>query len=244
MLTAFPKGLFAHAKGIRFALAHKGYLAVAVVPFVLTLALFALGLGLVGPGGDWLTGRLWVPDPAATGLAGVLAWLYLHVVRYLLYLLAVVLMYFLFMVTANIVASPLYDGIAGRMVRRLRGEAQAAARDLPWWRVMAEEIKKAVFVAVLPVLLFFVPVVGQLLAPVAAACLLAFDFLDFAFCRDEPRFGVRLRALARRPLLLLGFGLPLLIPVVNIVLFPFAIFGATLLYCDTAGQLPSPAPRK
>ena len=35
---------------------------------------------------------------------------------------------------------------------------------------------------------------------------------------------------------LLGFGAPLLIPIVNIVLFPFAIFGATLLYLDTFGR--------
>jgi len=242
VLTAFPKGLFAHIRGIRFALAHKGYLVLAAIPFAVTLALYALGLGLLATGGDHLSALIWSPDPAAAGLVGALAWLYAHVVKYLLYLLAFVLMYFLFMVTANILASPLYDGIAGRMTRQLRKGAAPEPQGLSLWRIMAEELKKAVFVAGLPVLLFLVPVFGQLLAPVAAAGLLAFDFLDFAFCRDEPRFALRLRALAKRPLLLLGFGVPLLIPVVNIALFPFAIFGATLLYCDTIGPQALKAP--
>ncbi|WP_428567381.1 MAG: EI24 domain-containing protein [Solidesulfovibrio sp. DCME] len=236
MLTAFPKALAAHVRGIRFALAHKGYLLLVAVPFGLTLVLYAAGFGLLAASGDRLTALAWSPEAAgAGGFLGALYWLYAHVAKYLLYLLSVVLMYFLFMVTANILASPVYDGIAGRMLARARGGAVPDASPV-WWRIMAEELKKAVFVAALPVLLVFVPVVGQLLAPLVAAALLAFDFLDFAFGRDEPRFAVRLRRAAAHPLTLLGFGLPLLVPVLNIVLFPFAICGATLLYLDTFGR--------
>ncbi len=232
MLTAFPMGLFAHIQGIRFALAHKRYLLLAGIPFALTLTLYAAGFGLFASKGDALLALLWSPDTAAAGaVAGALYWLYAHVAKYLLYLLAFVIMYFLFMVTANILASPLYDHIAGSMLREARG--YDAEPSVSIWRVLREEAKKAVFVAALPVLLFFIPVVGQFLSPLAAACLLAFDFMDFAFCRDEPAFAGRLRAMARRPLLLLGFGLPLLLPVVNIALFPFAIIGATLLYART-----------
>ncbi|MEL7639331.1 MAG: EI24 domain-containing protein [Solidesulfovibrio sp.] len=236
MLVAFPQALAAHARGIRFALANKGYLLLVAVPFGLTLVLYLAGFGLLAAWGDRLTALAWSPEAAGSGgLLGALYWLYAHVAKYLLYLLTMVLMYFLFMVTANILASPLYDGIAGRMLARARG---AAGRENPlaWWRIMGEEVKKAVFVAALPVLLVFVPVAGQLLAPLAAAGLLAFDFLDFAFCRDEPRFAVRLRRAAAQPLTLLGFGLPLLVPILNIVLFPFAICGATLLYLDTLGR--------
>ena len=235
MLTAFPMGLFAHIQGIRFALAHKRYLLLAGIPFALTLALYGAGFGLFAARGDALLALLWSPDPAATGaVAGALYWLYAHVAKYLLYLLAFVIMYFLFMVTANILASPLYDHIAGSMLREARGSVVEPSASI--WRLMREEAKKAVFVAALPVLLVFVPVIGQILSPVVAAWLLAFDFMDFAFCRDEPAFSGRLRALARNPLLLLGFGLPLLLPVVNILLFPFAIMGATLLYMKTFPQ--------
>ena len=239
MLTAFPKGLFAHVRGIRFALSHKGYLALAAIPFVLTLLLYAVGFTLFATNGDHLLALLWSPDTAATGgLAGALQWIYLHVAKYLLYALAFVIMYFLFMVTANILASPFYDHIAGRLLREASGQGGPESGGPSPWRVILEELKKAVFVAALPVILVFVPVIGQFLAPAVAAWLLAFDFMDFAFCRDEPRVGVRIRTLANRPLLLLGFGLPLLIPILNIALFPFAILGATLLYLDMTGRSP------
>lgn len=237
MLTAFPRGLYAHVRGFRFALAHKGYLLLTAVPFALTLLLYAVGIGVFAANDDTLLSLVWSPRAAGEGAAlGVLYWLYVHVAKAVLYAMVFMLLYFLFMVVANILASPVYDTIAGRMLRQLRGEHTAPEPTLSIWRTMLEEGKKAVFVAVLPLLLVLVPIVGQFLAPLAAAALLAFDFLDFAYARDEPRFAHRLRTMARHPLTLLGFGLPLLVPLLNIVLFPCAICGATLLYLDTLGQ--------
>ena len=236
MLTAFPRGLYAHVRGIRFAAARKGYLALAAIPFALTLILYAGALGLLLANGDSLPGLFWPSQGAATGGAtGALYWLYAHAIKYLLYCLTLVLMYFCFMVTANILAAPLYEHIAARLAG-LAEPPGAASPSLPFWRSMLEEAKKALFVAAIPLLLVFVPLVGPLLAPLAAAILLAFDFMDFSLCRDEPRFAGRLRYLARRPFLLLGFGLPLLIPVVNMIFFPFAILGASLLYLESTGR--------
>jgi CysZ protein len=237
MLTTFPRGLYAHVRGIRFALARKGYLALSLIPFVLTLVLYAVGFGLFTTNGDQLLGLLWSPqEGTAGGFIGALYWMYIHVAKYLLYLLAFMLMYFLFMVIANILAAPLYEHIASRLAREASGPGAPRSAEIPFWRSMLEECKKGFFVAAVPLLLTFVPVAGQLLAPVAAAMLLAFDFVDFSLCRDNPRFTDRLRYLARQPLLLLGFGLPLLIPVLNIFFFPFAILGATLLYLETTGR--------
>ena len=236
MLTAFPKGLAAHARGIRFALTHKGYLGLCAIPFGLTLLLYGAGFWVFAAQSDHLLAAVWTPVAAAGGILGALSWAYFHVVKYALYALAFILIYFLFMVTANILAAPLYDHIAGKLL------AQAGARrvgpQLSTWRLIVEEAKKAVFVMALPVLLMLIPVLGQLLAPAAAAMLLALDFLDYPFCREEGRFGLRLKTLARRPLLLLGFGLPLLVPFLNIALFPFAILGSTLLYLDLTGRAP------
>ena len=236
MLSAFPKGLAAHARGIRFALRHKGYLGLCAVPFALTLLLYGVGFWVFAAHSDRLLAVVWSPDAAVGGLAGALAWAYAHIVKYVLYALAFLLMYFLFMVTANILAAPLYDHIAAKLL------AQAGVRrvgpQLSAWRLIVEEAKKAVFVMALPLVLMIIPVLGQILAPAAAAMLLALDFLDYPFCREEDRFALRLKTLARRPLLLLGFGLPLLIPFLNIALFPFAILGSTLLYLDLTGRAP------
>jgi len=237
MLSAFPKGLFAHARGFRFALAHKGYLALTAIPFGLSLVLFAAGVWVFAANDDKLLALIWSPRAVDAGQAlGMLYWLYVHVAKAVLYALVFVLSYFLFMVVATILASPIYDAIAGSMVRKLRGNGASHEYTLSWWRVMLEQAKQAVFVAAVPVLLVFVPVIGQILAPLVAAALLAFEFIDFAYARDEPRFTVRLKAMAARPLTLLGFGLPLLVPVLNIFLFPCAICGATLLYLDGPGR--------
>jgi CysZ protein len=245
MFTAFPRGLYAHVRGFRFAMTRKGYMALALIPFALTIVLYVVGFGLFAANGDRLLGLFWSPEAAAsTGLAGVLYWFYAHVVKYLLYLLAFVLMYFLFMVTANILAAPLYDSITGRMAREASGADTPQGSSLPFWRSILEEAKKAVFVAAFPLLLAFVPIVGQILAPIAAAVLLAFDFVDFSLCRDQPRFTGRLRYMVRNPLLLLGFGLPLLIPIANIFIFPFAILGSTLLYLETTGRSLPPKQQK
>lgn len=245
MFTAFPRGLYAHIRGFRFALARKGYMALALIPFALTIALYVVAFSLFSANGDQLLGLLWSPEAGtAGGLAGALYWFYVHIAKYLLYLLAFVLMYFLFMVTANILAAPLYETITGRMAREASGANKAQGPTIPFWRSMLEEAKKAIFVAACPLLLAFVPIIGQILAPIAAAVLLAFDFVDFSLCRDQPRFATRLRFMTRHPLLLLGFGAPLLIPIVNIFIFPFAIFGATLMYLETTGRSLPPKQQK
>lgn len=245
MFADFFAGLGAHVRGIRFALDRKGYLGLAIIPFVLTSVLFAVGFFLFVSESDQILAVFWSPSPAQTSgvLLGSLYWLYVHVVKYLLYLLSFVLMYFLFMVAANILASPLYDVIAGRLAREARGGAATEAGS-SLWRTVIEESKKALFVVAVPLGLVFVPVVGQILSPLVAAWLLAYDFVDFSLGRDTPRFADRLRLTVRRPLLLLGFGLPLLVPLLNVVLYPFAILGSSLLYHATLGRSALTPPEK
>ena len=247
MFVDFFLGLGAHAQGIRFALARKGYLGMVLLPFALTVLLYVLGFSLFAAHSDRLLALLGAPEqaPAVGTFMAALVWLYVHLVKYLLYLLAFALMYFLFMVTANILASPLYDHIAGRLAREAAGDrSPGEAKGLSLWRTMIEEVKKALFVAAIPLLLVWIPIAGQFLAPLAAAWLLAFDFVDFSLGRDEPRFAGRRRFLWRRPLLLLGFGLPLLVPFLNLVLYPFAILGSCLLYQKAAGRPLAAYPQK
>lgn len=247
MFVDFFHGLGAHARGIRFALAHKGYLGLVLIPFILTIVLYALGFSLFATHSDRMLALLGAPaTPEALGtVTAILVWIYVHFIKYLLYLLAFVLMYFLFMVTANILASPLYDHIAGRLAQKAHDGTEGTAQtELSIWRTMIEEVKKALFVALVPLVLIWVPVVGQIAAPIAAAMLLAFDFVDFSLCRDTPRFHERLLFLLQRPLLLLGFGLPLLVPFLNIVLYPFAILGACLAYQQALGYSLAPEPKK
>jgi CysZ protein len=233
ILRDFSQGLGAHLAGIRFVFGHTSYLPLLLVPFCLTLLLYSAGFYVFTLYDDQLLKAIW--DPATTEASGLMAtlhWLFVHLLKMILYVLLFAVMYFGFMVVANILASPLYDYIAGRIGRH---ESHAALRPGPESeigipRIVLEELKKACFVLLLPLLFFFVPVIGAPLSLVFAMLLLAWDFLDFSLSRDEPRFGPRLRYVRQHPFMLLGFGLPLLVPFLHILLYPFAIVGSSLLY--------------
>ncbi|MGE4299435.1 MAG: EI24 domain-containing protein [Desulfovibrionaceae bacterium] len=235
----FAAGLSAHGAGIRFAMTHKGYLPVLFIPFIVTIVLFVAGFSTFTAHSDQVLAWLWRPEAAGSDgfFMAVLQWLYAYVFKYLLYAALMGLMYFLFMVVANIIASPLYDSVARRVRRREAerlGVALPPPAEMSLVRVVLEELKKALFVVVLPIPLFFIPVVGQACGLLLAMLLIAWDFTDFSISLDTPTFAARARFVRANPARMLGFGLPLLVPFLNLLLFPFAILGGSLLYQQAA----------
>lgn len=225
-VTDFIRGMRGHADGLRYAFARKSLLPLIALPFVITILLFAAGFYAFSAYSDAMLAYFWNPPADAAGFFGALAWVWTHVVKYFLYLVLFVMTYFLFMVAANVIASPFYDVISKRIMPGESGEGMGI------FRVILEELKKALFVLAIPLLLLVIPVIGQILSPIAAMTVLAWDFLDFSLSRERPDFKGRLGYVRRRMFLLLGFGVPLVIPILNILLFPFAIVGATLLFRD------------
>jgi CysZ protein len=65
-----------------------------------------------------------------------------------------------------------------------------------------------------------------------AAIFLAWDNTDLIPARNLQPFGRRFKALAKTPLFHLGFGLPFLVPVLNLLFLSFAPVGATLYHID------------
>lgn len=235
LIKELVQGLGGHARGIRFALAHKRYLPLLLVPFALTLLLYSAGFYIFTLYVDQILSYFWTPGAAeATGFMATLHWLYVHLLSAILYVVVFAIMYFAFMIVANILASPLYDAIAGRIGRRPEFQALRTGKDeeMGIIRVVIEELKKAVFVLIVPIVLLFIPVIGAPLSLVFAMLLLGWDFVDFSLARDEPAFGPRLAYVRRHPFLLLGFGALLLVPFLHILLYPFAILGASLTYQD------------
>ena len=232
-IKEFIQGLGGHARGIRFTFANKRYLPLLLVPFLLTLLLYSAGFYVFTLYVDQILGYFWTPAASeATGFMATLHWLYVNLLSAVLYVVVFAIMYFAFMIVANILASPLYDIIAGRVGRLEDYKALRTGKDeeMGLVRVVVEELKKAGFVLLFPLVLLFIPVVGAPLSLLFAMLLLGWDFMDFSLARDEPAFGARLRYVRRHPFLLLGFGALLLVPFVNIVLYPFAIMGASIIY--------------
>jgi CysZ protein len=87
---------------------------------------------------------------------------------------------------------------------------------------------------IIMVLAWFTPL-GPLLTaigPLVAVIFLAWDNTDLIPARNLEPFGQRFKALAKTPLFHLGFGLPFMIPVLNLLLLSFAPVGATLYHLD------------
>jgi len=226
-----------HLKGIKFAFKHVSFLFLSLLPFLITVALYVTLFFVLVHNADYLLDMIWKvkPDESSKYVAW-LYWVYMHVIKFTLYLLTFIIMLYTFTVAANLFASPLYDFISTRY-ERLFTQSSNKEPSLPFFerisRVLKEEIKKSLFVFILPFLVFFIiPVIGFVLSFILAAAFIAWDYIDFSLSRYKPELKERLKTLWRFRYYFFGFGFPLLIPVLNIVFLPFSILGATILYFD------------
>ncbi len=236
MLRSAIRGFGAHMKGIRFAFGHPSYLPLVLIPFFLTLILFSVCFYLFTDNANSILAYFWDPANPETGMFWTaLHWLYTYIFKYILYLTLLLVMYFLFMVVANIIASPVYDIIAQRISKI---DPYAAARsgiaeeEAGILKTIIEECKKAVFVLIVPLVFLLIPLVGPVLSVVFAMLMLGWDFFDFSLSRDKPTLKGRLGYIRKNFFLMLAFGSLLFIPFVHFILYPFAILGASVAYQD------------
>lgn len=239
----FSQGLGFHTKGMRFGLKHPTLLALAVLPFLMTVVLYVFAFHLFTLYAENLLQKIWYVDPEASArYVGWLYWIYMHIIKYLLYTILLVIMFYTFIILSNILASPFYDHIATKYARdygqneHIGGDTGPAKGILG---IMKEEVKKALFMLFVPLVLIFVPVVGGLLGFIVAAVFVAWDYVDFSLSRDRPLLRDRLGHLWRHKSFLIGFGFPLVIPFIGLIVLPFAILGSTLLYHE---KMISPRP--
>ncbi|MBW1742013.1 MAG: EI24 domain-containing protein [Deltaproteobacteria bacterium] len=234
---AFSVGWRFHVRGIRFGLSHPSFLILAALPFLVTLTLYIFAFYMFIHHAEDLLQMVWHPETGESSwVVGWLHWTYTHIVKWILYLIVLMIMFYTFIVLSVVIASPVYDYISTKYERvyyqnASEGEAAPSGRGL--LTILKEEVKKALFMLMIPIPLLFVPVVGTLLSFVVAGVFIAWDFTDFSLSRDRPLLRDRMRAVWRYKWSLLGFGSPLLIPFLGLVLVPFAILGSTKLYFET-----------
>ena len=165
-------------------------------------------------------------------------------------LLALVIYAFTFTVFANLIGSPFYGIIAERVISLERGnsdEIQTSASALlttAWssflreLQIIAYMLPRTVGIALVTLVISFVPVIN-ILAPLIAASWaawsLALQYMDYPADSDDVSFAeVRQRA-GKQRILSLSFGLSALaaaaIPLVNLLLLPATVIGGTLLWC-------------
>lgn len=258
MIRDFVLGAGYVARGFR-RINEPGLRRYVWLPLAINVAVFAvlLWLGaeafqdLIGwllPSADAVSGNGWWSQTLGV-LITVAHWL-----LWPIFLLAAgVAAFYTFTVFANLIGAPFNEYLAERVERlATAGQQPAEAGGSIIGELtgsVADELRKQVYfavIALLLLLLFLVPVI-QLAAPLAWAAFGAWaaglEYLDYPLGNHGLRFRDQRRGLARRRMLVLGFGAAVmvmtLVPVLNLLAMPSAVIGATMLWVEElGGRLP------
>lgn len=157
-------------------------------------------------------------------------------------LILLVILFYGFGLVANLIAAPFNGLLAEKVERLLTGQAidEGAGLGTVLTQLvpsLVEEIRKTVYAIVLAIpflVLLLIPVIGAALWLLYVAWILAVQYADYPMANHGLKFREMRRRLAARPMLSLGFGgaaaLLSMIPIVNFILMPSAVAGATLMW--------------
>ena len=235
-------GMLASWRGAGFMLAHPRLIPYALIPLAINAALYVLVFYLSNKYfGRWIDSLL---PQAQVWYWAILYWF----IRVLFFLVLLLAAGFTFVAVANIVASPFNDALSAEVEKIVTGlesggpfSLAAIVKEIG--RTVIEELKKIAFylaALALILLLNLIPVVGQLAYMVCGALLtviwLGLNFLDYPLARHGLRLGDKLNFIRGNFWPVLGYSLAVaagvIIPLVNLAVFPSAVAGGTLLYLE------------
>jgi CysZ protein len=222
-------------RGIKM-LAEPGLRPFVIAPLLINTLLFSLAIYLLS---QYFSG--WIDS----WLAVIPDWLgFLDWLLWPLFALLIALgVYFSFALFANVIAAPFNGLLAERVEQRQRG---IKPTDNGWKGLLAtiprallrEMAKWAYYLPRLLLLLVlsFVPLIGPLLWFLFGAWMMAIQFCDYPMDNNRVTFGQMKQLLKQQRLSALGFGglvsLAMLVPVLNLLIMPAAVIGATLFWVE------------
>lgn len=158
-------------------------------------------------------------------------------------LLVLIGVYFSFATLAGLIAAPFNGLLAERVEQRQRGELlieenwKTVLATVP--RALQREVQKLSYYLpriLLLLLLLWVPILGPIAWFLFGAWMMAIQYCDYPMDNNRIPFGQMRQLLRQRRLTALGFGslvsLAMLVPVLNLVIMPAAVIGATLLWLE------------
>ena len=217
-----------------------------ILPLLTNLLLFSGGVYYLFSSLDAMTQSI------LSKLPEWLAWL-----SYLIWPLAIIsamlVFFFLYGILANLIAAPFNGLLAEQVEARLTGQpapdssVASLLKDIP--RIFAREWQKLKYYlprALLCLLLFWIPVLGQTVAPVIwfalSAWMAVIQYCDYPFDNHKIPFNQMKQSLGQHKWHNMGFGALItcctMIPVLNFFIMPIAVCGATALWVDRYRDLP------
>ena len=215
----------------------RGIRAYVVVPLAINAVLFTALLYL---GASWLLG---FAQDLLPGWLDPLAWILVPA----FVLAALTAGFYTFNLVANLIAAPFNGLLAEAVERHLTGRpppSAAGRRTLlgELATTLVAEVRKLAYVAVRslpPLLLFLIPginVVAPILWMLLGAWMLAVTYMDYPMANHGIGFDDLRARLRERRLLGFGFGAAamaaLAVPVLNFLVIPCAVAGATAMWVE------------
>ena len=213
----------------------------AYLPMAINALLFSVAIWFGYSQFDiWLNSLMpsWLPN----WLMSAVMWLIMPIFT----ALVSIIVFFSFSILANFLASPFNGPLAEAVERKLTGQAPTS---LPWQQIIKdtpsvlwnELIKIRYFLLwLIPLFIFsWIPVVN-IVAPVLwflfSGWMLTLEYHDYPMGNHQLKFPEQRDKLKTQRVLTLGFGLATLavtmIPIVNFIVIPAAVSGATALYLE------------
>lgn len=229
-------GIKYNIRGLGMGLRTPKLLLLGLVRFVVVIIITIASASLVLAYHQTILNVMWTkPD------SNWILWLW-YVLSWLLSAVLVGLSTVLSYLISQILFSVLIMDLMSRITEAsITGKVQMPD-DIPMWQQFLFLIKQEIPRATVPVLMTLLLIIVSWLTPLgpvvtvlssmAAIIFLAWDNTDLIPARRLKPFGERFRVLRSTLLFHLGFGLPFLIPFLNILFLSFAPVGATLYYID------------
>ena len=222
----FGWGIKFYMTGLRALFRHPSLLVISVAPIGATiLLLVGLAFGLA-----WAAGEM----------AQVFNSIALRTtLRVIIFLLALIGGYFLYLPLARILLAPFSEALSRRAYALHRGE-RLVGHGGSWFGSMIEGAKLVGFqlvlvIAAIAIGIIFPPIalpIGSLLAILACSL----DFYDIPLSVRQRTLREKLGLIGRHGPLTLGFGtaawLTMFVPGINILLLPAGVIGATILISE------------
>ena len=225
-----PRGLGAYVAGLRWLRERPRYLILLFVPIAVGLLFMTAGLAFVGEYHERIAAAVLFQKPDVWYLL-----LGYYLCLFMVNVAIAILAFITSLLLMNIVAAPIYDVVSAAVEKDLTGAAPPSLSLSQHLAVILGEAKKVFLILVLSTILLFIPGVN-VVSTLVTAFLVGWDFFDYPLARRGWTFRQRLDLVSGEGWAVLGLGLWLVIPFVQIVMLPLAVVGGTMLSLDSMAR--------
>jgi len=237
-MNDFIHGFFYPPSCIKLFFSHPRLILYSIVPMVINLIIYGTIFFYVY---DWLTGK--TSDLLPYGTEGILIEFIRYFIKIFSFLLVLLICYFAFVIFGGIISAPFNEKISKYIeeeIYSIKIENNLSVLKDAFMSVK-QELKKLLFYfsIIIPLLLIdFIPMIGSVIAFVFGSLFSFFynalDYMDYPLTRRLAGFRSKLKIIASKKNLSLGFGcvafLLTFIPVINVILNPLLVVSGTSLF--------------